>query len=92
MNFFALFDWREMEKNLIIKKYIYIYRHDTNLLKIKIELYHLTYLTRWVLDTCDDYVPSDKYPGIVFTSKIQRIVSFLIIFGIHVTIIWRELL
>ena len=36
MNFFALFDWREMEKNLIIKKNIYIYRHDTNLLEIKI--------------------------------------------------------
>lgn len=36
-----------MEKNLIIKNiYIYIYGHDTDLLKITIELYHLTYLTR----------------------------------------------
>lgn len=34
-----------MEKNLIIKK-IYIYGHDMDLLKITIELYHLTYLTR----------------------------------------------
>lgn len=45
---------------------------------------------------CDDYIPSDKHPGIVFTLEIQRTVFFLInsfniffqiIFGIHVIII-----